>query len=151
MTERPWFREPSAFFAGASVEEQPAVGAELVERPVAYAPQPMPIAPLPQVRTGTDGVAYYAHVPAPAPPYDPLPQRMMGCGVMAFGILAGAGVAEAGSYFMFTGMAVATHAIIGVAGMFVSGAIGVVALRMGSGVRIGHFHQGDNSTFRVGR
>lgn len=151
MSERPWYREPAAFFAEAAFEEQPMERAEVAVRPTIYAPQPMPVAPLPRVRTGMDGVTYYAHVPAPAPAYDPLPQRMYGCGVMAFGILAGAGVAEAGSYWMFAGMALATHALIGIGATFVGGAVAVVALRMSGGVRIGHFHQGDNSTFRTGR
>jgi hypothetical protein len=94
---------------------------------------------------------YYAYQPAPAPAFDPLPQRMVGCGVMAFGILAGAGVAEAGSYLMFAGMALATHALIGVAAIVVSGTVSLVAIRFMGGTRITNFQQGDNSTFQSGR
>lgn len=151
MPERPWYREPAAFFADASREQQPAEHAEVALRPAVHLPQPMPGAPLPEVRIGSDGVAHYAYIPAVQHPYDPRPARMMGCGIMAFGILAGAGVAEAGSYLMFAGMALATHAIVGIAATFVSGAIAVVAVRCMGGVRIGHFHQGDNSTFQAGR
>lgn len=149
----PPYREPTEVFNWADFEEaKPTTGAELAVRPAVHPPMFAPGAPLPEVRYDDRGQPRYAYIPAAAPvPYDPLPQRMYGCGVMAFGILAGAGVAEAGSYWMFAGMAVATHAIIGVAAVFVFGTIGVVALRMSGGVRIGSFHQGDNSTFRVGR
>jgi hypothetical protein len=127
------------------VEQQPA------QLPV-YAPAPVPqIPPNVRVMAVPGQQPYYAYQPAPPPPYDPLPQRMMGCGVMAFGILAGAGVAEAGSYLLFAGMALATHALIGVAAIFVSGAIALVVVRSTGGVRISNFHQGDNSSFRAGR
>lgn len=99
---------------------------------------------------------YYAHLPAqPLPAYDPLPQRMLGCGVMAFGIGVGAGVAGLGCGYgadlMFTGMAHATAALIGLAGAFVAGAVMLLVLRASTGVRIGHFHQGDGAQFRTGR
>lgn len=99
---------------------------------------------------------YYAHLPAqPLPAYDPLPQRMMGCGIMAFGVGVGAGVAGLGCGYgadlMFQGMSHATAALIGLAGAFVAGAVMLLVLRASSGVRIGHFHQGDNASFRTGR
>ena len=129
-----------------------AAGKQRVRALVPYvAPAPMVQVPVDARVVAVPGHApYYAHQPAPLPPYDPLPQRMYGCGVMAFGILAGAGVAEAGSYWMFAGMALATHALIGVGAIFMSSAVAVVALRLSGGVRIGHFHQGDNSNFQAG-
>ena len=93
----------------------------------------------------------YAYQPQPLPPYDPLPQRMYGCGVMGFCILSGVALVEAGSYLMFAGMALATHALIGVAAIVVSGAVALVAVKLGGGVRIKDFHQGDGSTFQAGR
>lgn len=120
--------------------------------PAPYAPGHMPamVPPTARVVSVPGQVPYYAYQPAPLPPYDPLPQRMYGCGVMAFGILAGAGIAEAGSYLMFAGMALATHALVGVAAVFVSGTVALVAVRLGGGTRIQNFHQGDHSTFQVG-
>jgi hypothetical protein len=151
MPERPWYREPAAFFAEAGYVEQPAAGGEVAVRPAIHPPNYAPGAVLPEVRTGRDGVVHYAYMPTPVPQgLDVRSQRMVGCGVMAFGVGAGTALVEAGSYVMFAGMALATHAIIGVAAMFVSGAIAVVALHMGGGVRIGSFHQGDNSTFSAG-
>lgn len=121
--------------------------------PVArYAP-PAPLAQVPasaRVIEVPGQVPYYAHQPAPLPPYDPLPARMYGCGVMAAGIgLGGTGVGF-GCYLLFAGMSLATDAVIGAAAAMVAGAVIVVALRLGSGVRIGHFHQGDGSTFQAG-
>jgi hypothetical protein len=115
----------------------------------ALAPRNLPavVPPIPGVVHNPGQQPYYAHTPAVVHPYDPLPQRMMGCGVMAFGILAGAGVAEAGSYLMFAGLSLATHAVIGIAATVASGAVAVVALRISGGVRITNFHQGDNSTW----
>lgn len=97
----------------------------------------------------------YAYQPQPLPPYDPRPALMYGCGVMAFGVGGGAGIAGVGigygAYLMFSGMALATDAIIGVAGAMLAGAIMLVALKTMGGTRIHHFHQGDNSTFGAGR
>jgi hypothetical protein len=98
---------------------------------------------------------YYAHIPAPLPAYDPLPQRMAGCGIMAFGIGVGAGVAGLGCGYgadlMFTGMSHATSALIGLAAAFAAGAVMLLVLRASTGVRISNFHQGDGASFRVGR
>jgi hypothetical protein len=117
---------------------------------------PAVVPPIPTVVQYPGQLPYYAHLPAqPVPAYDPLPQRMMGCGIMAFGIGVGAGVAGLGCGYgadlMFTGMSHATAALIGLAGAFVAGAVMLLVLRSVSGVRIGHFHQGDNSSFHVGR
>jgi hypothetical protein len=151
MSERPWYREPSAFFAEAAFEEQPVAHAEVAVRPTIHPPNYMPGAVLPEVRMGRDGVPQYAYMPTPVPQgLDVRSQRMVGCGVMAFGVGAGTALVEVGSYVMFAGMALATHAIIGVAAMFAFAAISVVVLRTSGGVRIGHFHQGDNSSFSAG-
>lgn len=151
MPERPWFQDPVQFFAGPAVEEPPAAGAELAVPQVIHPPQYVPSAPLPEVRYDRSGQPLYAYVPAAYPAQDVRSQRMIGCGVMAFGVGAGVALVEAGSYLMFAGMALATHAVIGVATAFVASAVAVVAMRTGGGVRIGSFHQGDNSTFQAGR
>lgn len=152
MPERPWYREPAAFFAEAAYEEPPTRSAEVAVRPVLHPPNYTSGAVLPEVRTGRDGVPVYAYVPAAVPQgLDVRSQRMVGCGVMAFGIGAGTALVEAGSYVMFAGMALATHAIVGVAAMFVSAAVSLVLMRTMGGVRISNFHQGDNSTFQTGR
>jgi hypothetical protein len=121
--------------------------------PAPYTPPAAPalVPPTARVVSVPGHAPYYAYQPAPLPPYDPLPQRMYGCGVMAFGILAGAGIAEAGSYLMFAGMALATHALIGVAAIVVGGAVALVVVKSAGGVRIQNFHQGDNSSFQAGR
>jgi hypothetical protein len=151
MPERPWYREPAAFFAEDAFEEQPAASAEVAVRPAVHPPNYAPGAVLPEVRTGRDGVVQYAYMPTPVPQgLDVRSQRMAACGVMAFGVGAGTALVEVGSYVMFAGMALATHAIIGVAAAFVSLAVSLVALKTMGGVKIGHFHQGDNSTFSAG-
>jgi hypothetical protein len=124
---------------------------QLSNPPAVYASSaPVQVPPNVHVMAAPGQTPYYAYAPAPLPPYDPRPALMYGCGVMAFGIGAGVGIVEVGSYVMFAGMALATHAIIGIAAAFVSGAVAVVALRMSGGVRIGSFHQGDNSSFQAG-
>ena len=149
MSERPWYREPEKFFADGVCETQPTDRAELAPyRASAVSPAVPPAA---RVMAIPGQTPYYAYQPAPLPAYDPLPQRMMGCGVMAFGILAGAGVCEAGSYLLFAGMALATHALIGVAAIVVSGTVALVVVKSMGGVRIKNFHQGDHSTFQAGQ
>jgi hypothetical protein len=128
----------------------PAKAAEVV--PYQPPPAPVPVPPIPRVVHEPGQQPYYAHVPAviPAGP-DVQSQRMLGCGVMAFGIGAGAGLAEAGSYLLFAGMSLATHALVGVAAIIVSGAVCLLLVRNAGGVRISNFHQGDGASFRVGR
>lgn len=123
---------------------------------VPYSPAPAPaIPPGMEVVIDADGRPRYVPSSSVAPitfqQPDVKSQRMLGCGVMAFGVLAGAGVAEAGSYLLFAGMALATHALIGLAAIVVSGAVSLVAVKAMGGVRISNFHQGDGATFRVGR
>lgn len=118
-------------------------------RPVALFQQPAPAA-APHVTVGRDGIPYYAHQPAPLPPYDPLPARMYGCGVMAAGIgIGGTGVGF-GCYLLFAGMSLATDAVIGSAAAMVAAAVAVVAMRMSSGVRVGDVRMGDGSSFQAG-
>ena len=121
--------------------------------PVPYAPPGVPAVVPPNARVVhvPGQLPVYAYQPQPLPPYDPLPQRMYGCGVMGFCILSGVALVEAGSYLMFAGMALATHALVGVAAVFVSGTVALVAVRLGGGIRIKNFHQGDGSIFRTGR
>lgn len=125
--------------------------------PAPYRPplSPAVVPPIAPVVQPLHGAPYYAHVPAQLPAYDPLPARMYGCGVMAFGIGVGAGVAGLGCGYgadlMFTGMSHATSALIGLAAAFVAGAVMLLVLRASTGVKIGHFHQAEGATFRVGR
>lgn len=123
-------------------------------RQAAHVPAVVP--PIADVVQPLHGAPYYAHRPAaPLPVYDPLPARMAGCGVMAFGIGVGSGVAGLGCGYgadlMFTGMSHATSALIGLAAAFVAGAVMLLVLRASTGVRISNFHQGDGASFRVGR
>lgn len=119
--------------------------------PAVYAsPAPVQVPASARVIEVPGQVPYYAHQPAPPPPYDGRPALMYGCGVMAAGIgLGGTGVGF-GCYLLFAGMSLATDAVIGAAAAMVAGAVIIVALRLGSGVRIGHFHQGDGSSFQAG-
>lgn len=146
----PPYREPTEVFNWADYEQpQPAAHAELAVRPVHLA-QVAPSAPLPEVRYDLHGQPQYAYIPAAQQPYDPLPARMYGCGVMGFGILSGVALVEVASYVMFAGMATATHAVIGIAAAFVSGSVAVIVVRLTGGVTIKNFHQGDGSTFSAG-
>lgn len=147
----PEYREPTEVFNWADYEQpQSAAGAEVAVRQGTHLPQVVPGAPLPEVRYDLSGQPQYAYIPAVQQPYDPLPARMYGCGVMGFGILSGVALVEVASYVMFAGMATATHAVIGIAAAFVSGSVAVIVVRLAGGVKIGHFHQGDNSTFSAG-
>lgn len=153
MTTKPntvydWAADEQALLAATSTHAQ-------VE-PYRPAAAPAVVPPIATVVQYPGQLPYYAHLPAqPLPAYDPLPQRMMGCGVMAFGVGVGAGVAGLGVGYgadlMFTGMSHATSALIGLAAAFVAGAVMLLVLRASSGVRIGHFHQGDGAQFRTGR
>jgi hypothetical protein len=145
----PPYREPTEVFNWADYE-QPTAHAEVAVRPV-HLPQTVPGAPLPEVRYDLHGQPQYAYVPAVQQPYDPLPARMYGCGVMGFGILSGVALVEVASYVMFAGMATATHAVIGIAGAFIFGSVAVIVVRLTGGVRIKNFHQGAGSTFQAGR
>lgn len=123
-----------------------------------YRPTPIPavIPPIASVVQPAFGSPYYAHQPAqPLPAYDPLPARLAGLGIAGAGVGIGAGVAGVGVGFgadlLFTGMSHATSALIGLAAAFVAGAVMLLVLRSGSGVHIGHFHQGDGAMFRTGR
>jgi hypothetical protein len=155
MSERPWYREPAQFFAEPDgewpAEAIPAAHAEVAVRQIIHLPQTAPGAPLPEVRYDLHGQPQYAYVPAVQQPYDPLPARMYGCGVMGFGILSGVALVEVCSYVMFAGMATATHAVIGIAGAFAFGSVALIVVRLTGGVRIKNFHQGDGSTFQAGR
>jgi hypothetical protein len=118
-------------------------------------PVPVVIPPGMDVVIDADGRPRYVPsssvAPAVVPQQDVRSQRMIGCGVMAFGVGVGAGVAEAGSYLFFAGLSLATHAIIGLAAVFVCGAVALVVVRSSGGVHIGHFHQGDGASFNVSR
>jgi hypothetical protein len=133
----------------ADFQPGPAKGAELEPYRPPAAPVVAPTIPTVVQQPGQQ--PYYAHVPAviPAGP-DIKSQRMMGCGVMAFGIGAGAGLAEAGSYLFFAGMSLATHAIVGVAAVVVSGAICLLLVKSAAGVRVGHLSVGDGANVQIG-
>lgn len=125
----------------------------------AYLPAGHPDAPpaaVPQLGPGmgwgiaADGTRVPVYLPAPTvspQPYDPLPQRLYGYGV----VMAGGGVLAIGvgigSWFFFRGMALAVDSIVGVA--VVAGAF--VFLKAASGVRIGDVTMGDGANFQVGR
>lgn len=116
---------------------------------------PALVPPIPAVVERPGQQPYYAHIPAQVAPFDPLPARMAGCGVLAFGVGGGAGIfglgAGVGCYWFFKGMALATDAIIGTAVALGFVAVALVAVKAAGGVRISNFHQGDGASFRVGR
>lgn len=118
--------------------------------------QPQPLVQMPQVPPNVRVIdvpgqqPYYAYQPAPLPAHDPLPQRMYGCGVMAFGIGVGGSLLEAASWIMFKGMSMAEHAIIGISIAVALAAAAIVALKLASGIRVSNVHIGNNSSFNIG-
>lgn len=121
--------------------------------PAIYKPQPI-IQPPARVQVVHDinGIPYYQPEPQPQPlpVHDPLPQRMYGCGVMAFGVGVGGSLLEAASWIMFKGMSMAEHAIIGISIAVALGAAAIVALKFVGGIRVSNVHVGDHSNFSIG-
>lgn len=118
--------------------------------PYVQAAAPM-IPPNVRVMAPPGQTPYYAYTPAPPQPYDPMPQRMAGAGIL----LAGSGVCATGvgvgSFWFFKGLSLAEHAVMAVAVIFVVGGVVWLTARAGAGVRIGDVTMGDGANFQVGR
>lgn len=135
------YREPEEVFDWAAYEPQ------FSSAQVVHLPQPIPGTPLPEVRYGTDGVPHYAYIPAQYPGRNPQAElleargRFLACvGVCALGV-------GGGCWLLFDGLArVAVTSIVGLGVI----AAAVVYLKIDSGIRIGHLHQGDSSNLQIG-
>lgn len=119
--------------------------------PAVYQPQPLAQVPHNVRVIDVPGQQpYYAYQPAPAPAYDPLPQRMYGCGVMALGVGIGGSLLEVASWVFFKGLDMAEHAVVAISIAVALAAVAIVALKVAGGVRISNVKMGDNSSFQVG-